>query len=414
MSEQLMAALNGRKIPKSDKVFGINQMANDMVKEKGKDAVVNATIGALMDDDGGLIVLSSVDRVFRSLAPREYAQYAPIGGTPEFKAAAIKAALGDYEIDRHIRAVATMGGTGGIKNAVSNYSSPGESVLTTDWRWGPYNQITAEMGRGLETFPLFTEDRGFNAHAFEMKVKDMLERQSRLIIILNTPAHNPTGYSLTDEDWNAIKACLEETSPDKRIILYADVAYIDFAGDEQAVRSFLPILASMPQNVLPIIGYSMSKTFTIYGMRCGAMICLAPTAEIADEFQHCCEFSCRASWSNPVRAAQSMISRIFADKALYEQVVAERGVIRDMLLARGRAFDSAARECGLETVPFSAGFFVSVPSRDPEALAARLREEGIFLIPLAMGVRVSVASIPEKICAGLPARILAARQAIGE
>ena len=31
-----MAALNGRKIPKSDKVFGINTMANEMAKEKAE------------------------------------------------------------------------------------------------------------------------------------------------------------------------------------------------------------------------------------------------------------------------------------------------------------------------------------------------------------------------------------------
>ena len=107
--------------------------------------------------------------------------------------------------------------------------------------------------------------------------------------------------------------------------------------------------------------YSMSKTFTLYGMRCGAMICMAPNDEIADEFQRCCEFSCRASWSNPVRAAQSIIAKIFADPDLYDAVVAERAGIRDMLIRRGRAFDQAAKDCGLVTVPFSAGFFCSIP-----------------------------------------------------
>lgn len=409
MSEGTMAAVNGRKIPKSDKVFGINKMAVAMAEEKGKDAVINATIGTLMDDNGKLIVLSSVDRVFHSLAPQEYAAYAPIGGTPEFKAAAIKAALGKFMPEgRFVRAVATMGGTGGIKNTVSNYSSPGESFLTTDWFWGPYNVITSEMGRSLETFPLFTDDRQFNIKAFSMKVRDILDRQNRLIIDINSPAHNPTGYSLTLENWEQILECLEETSPDKKIVLLVDAAYIDFAGEEEKVREFLPVLAKMPGNVLPIIGYSMSKTFTLYGMRCGAMICLAPTEEAADEFVQFNEFSCRASWSNPVRAGQSIIAKIFADEDLYNQVVSERKEIRDMLLRRGRAFDDAAKEIGLVTVPFSAGFFCSIPHDDPEAVAAKLREEGIFLIPLKQGVRVSIASISEEVCRMLPSRIKAA------
>ena len=71
MSGSIFAAVNGRKIPKEDKVFGISTMAQEMIREKGKDAVVNATIGTLMDDDGKLIVLSSVDKTFRSLKPQE-------------------------------------------------------------------------------------------------------------------------------------------------------------------------------------------------------------------------------------------------------------------------------------------------------------------------------------------------------
>ena len=98
-----MTALNDRKIPKSDKVFGINTMANEMAKEKGRDAVVNTTISALTDDSGNLIILSSIDRVFRGLEPKEYAQYDPIGGTSEFKAAAVKTAFGSFTANRSVR-----------------------------------------------------------------------------------------------------------------------------------------------------------------------------------------------------------------------------------------------------------------------------------------------------------------------
>ncbi len=408
MAEGYMAAINGRKIPKEDKVFGISTMAQQAIKEKGRENVINATIGALVDDEGTLTVLSSVNEAFKSLEPSEYAAYAPIGGTPEFKAAAIKAAFGDYDMSgRYLAVVATMGGTGGIKNTVSNYSAPGEAILTSDWRWGPYNSISDEMGRTLETFQLFTEDGEFNGEDFEAKVKEILARQDRLVIVLNTPAHNPTGYSMTVENWQTVKKVLEEVDSSKKIALLVDAAYIDFAGDEHEVRAFLPVLKEMPANVLPIMGYSMSKTFTIYGMRCGAMIAMAPTEEIAEEFTRVNEFSCRSSWSNPVRAAQSLITKIFADEELFNRVVEERRQLRETLLARGRAFEEGAKEAGLKIVPFSAGFFVSVPCSDPEALASKLRKEDIFVIPLAKGVRVSVAAVGESICRILPAKIKA-------
>ncbi|MGI6177847.1 MAG: pyridoxal phosphate-dependent aminotransferase [Eubacterium sp.] len=411
MGEELMAALNGRVIPKSDKVFGINTMAAEMAAERGAENVVNATIGALIDDDRKLIVLSSVDKVFRSLKPEEYAAYAPISGTPAFKKASIRAALGNFTTKRHLRAVATMGGTGGIKNTVSNYSSPGDTILTTDWRWGPYSQIASEIGRKLATFSFFDENRRFNAASLEQKAEEIISKQDRLILILNTPAHNPTGYSMTVDDWKAVLDVMKKIPPEKKVALLIDCAYIDYAGDEDEVRRFLTVVDEMPDNVLPIMCYSFSKTLTFYGMRTGAMICMAPNEAIADEFAHCCEFSCRASWSNPNRAGQSIVTKIYEDPELLNAVTEERRIIRDMLLARGKAFEKAAEDCGLVTVPFSSGFFVSVPSDEPDALAARLREEGIFLIPLAKGVRVSVASVSEKICGMLPARIKAAAEA---
>ena len=87
---------------------------------------------------------------------------------------------------------------------------------------------------------------------------------------------------------------------------------------------------------------------------------------------------------------------------------------RDMLLRRGKAFEAAAKEAGLEIVPFDAGFFASVPCENPDAVGAELEKEGIFTIPLTMGVRISIASITEADCRRLPARILEAIEKVNK
>ena len=79
-----------------------------------------------------------------------------------------------------------------------------------------------------------------------------------------------------------------------------------------------------------------------------------------------------------------------------------------MLLRRGRAFEEEAEKAGLDMVPFDAGFFVSVPCENPDEVSAKLEKEGIFLVPLAKGIRVSVASISEEKCRMIPARIVEA------
>ena len=97
MDEMIFAAKQNRNIPKEDKIFGISNLAKAMIAKEGKEKVVNATIGALLDDEGELIVLSSVDEVFHSLTPKEYAEYAPIAGVPEFREAVIKDVCGNYQ-----------------------------------------------------------------------------------------------------------------------------------------------------------------------------------------------------------------------------------------------------------------------------------------------------------------------------
>ena len=81
-----------------------------------------------------------------------------------------------------------------------------------------------------------------------------------------------------------------------------------------------------------------------------------------------------------------------------------------LVICKPEAFEEAADECGLEMVPFDAGFFASIPCQNPDQVAARLEKEGIFLVPLAKGLRVSIASVSEEVCRMLPAKILAAME----
>ena len=403
-----MAAYNGREIPEEDKVFAASGKALDAVSKYGPAEVINATVGALYDDEGQLLVLRSVDKVIRELEPKDYAAYAPIAGTPGFRKAILKAALGGFEPKSYVCAVGTPGGTAAIRNAIANYSCPGDRILTHSWHWAPYKSIAAEMFRGIEHFEMFDEEGRFNTEDFDYKVKKLTRNQEHLVIILNTPANNPTGYALTMDDWYAVKKTLDEVPLEKKIALVLDVAYIDFAGEPEEVRRFFGVVDNLRSNILPIIAYSASKTFTLYGGRCAAMICFAHSPEVAEEFEKVNSYSSRATWSNPPRAPQEVIERIYADESLLAEVEAERANAREMLLARGRAFEEEAAKCGLKTVPFSAGFFVTIPCADPDGLCEKLSEKNVFLIPFDGGVRVSIAASSEEKCRRLPALIKAA------
>ncbi|NLY71582.1 MAG: aminotransferase class I/II-fold pyridoxal phosphate-dependent enzyme, partial [Clostridiales bacterium] len=378
------------------------------IEKVGKENVANATVGSLLDDDGNLVILSSVLEVLKDLNPLDYAEYAPIAGVPKYLESVKKAVFMDYEPEVYIEAVATPGGTGAIRNAIQNYTKRGDTILTSDWYWSPYNTITQELERKLDTYTLFDDNNNFNHQAFENKLNEIMSQQDRTVVIINTPSHNPTGYSLTLKDWDCVIDAAKKIAADetKKIVLLVDIAYIDFAGDAKKSREFIPKLTNLPDNILPLICYSMSKSFTLYGMRGGALICMSPNKQITDEFKLVNSFSCRGTWSNCNRSAMITLSNIYEDESLLNKVVKEREAALSMLQARGKAFMENAEKFGLSTCPYDAGFFVIVRCDNPDAVAEELFKDGIFTVPFGgRGLRISIASISETWCSLLPEKI---------
>ncbi len=408
----IIAQQNGRQtIGAPDKLFGVSSRAKERIAQLGKENVIDSTIGVLLDDSGKLVVLESVMDCIRSLEPEDYAAYAPITGLPAYQEAVKEAVfLGEVPEGAFVESCYTPGGTGAIRNAVSAYTVPGDKILTSDWHWNPYNLIAAELGRSVETYTLFDEAGKFNGPAFEAALAEVLAGQDETLVIVNTPAHNPTGYTFTEEDWDALLAILKKF-PEKKIALLVDVAYLDFAGDPKEYRFFLPKLAGLPEHILPLIAFSASKGYTMYGMRCGALLCMAPSAEIAKEFKDVMSVECRASWSNGNRAAMTVLAKIFADQALRGKVDAERTRWMEALAERGKAFMEAAGAAGLAACPYDSGFFITIPCSHAEEAGKRLQDFNIFAIPMGRGIRVSVASNTVEECRQMPAKI---KQAIDE
>ena len=79
-----------------------------------------------------------------------------------------------------------------------------------------------------------------------------------------------------------------------------------------------------------------------------------------------------------------------------------------MLAERGKAFEGAALEIGLPILPFDSGFFASVHTDKSEEICAELMEDGIFLVPMKQGIRISIASISKEKCEILPKKIMIA------
>ena len=397
----------GRKL--RDAIFDANQACNEAIKIHGAQAVTNATIGVVLDEEGKLATLPTVEKIFRAMDFSELVSYAPISGLPAYLDAVIDLTFADNKPEGFLDAVATAGGTGAIHHAIANYAERGDAVLTSDWRWGTYDLICNETGKRLETFKLFDNALNFNVTDFAVKVDALLKKQNSLLVIINSPAHNPTGYALSSEEWDKVIAVLKaQASADKKISLLVDIAYIDFAGEKNSTRAFMKKFSNLPKNFFVMISFSMSKSYTAYGQRTGALIGVSSSGEVIDDFKNVSKYSCRATWSNINRGAQALLVRLAADKELFPVYEAERTELYQMVKRRADVFVAEAKACGLRVVPYKGGFFIAVPAENPAAVCQKLHDDLIFAVPLKLGIRVAACSTSFEKMHGVAEKILRA------
>lgn len=397
----------GRKL--KDAIFDANQACNEATKIHGTDKVTNATIGVVLDDAGKLATLPTVEKVFRSMEFSELVAYAPISGMLAYLDAVIDLTFADNKPEGFFGAVATAGGTGAIHHAIANYAERGDAVLTSDWRWGTYDIICNETGKRLETFKLFDDALKFNINDFAVKVDALLKKQKSLLVIINTPAHNPTGYALSSDEWDKVLAVLTaQVSSGKKISLLVDIAYVDFAGEKNSTRAFMKKFSNLPEDLFVMIAFSMSKSFTFYGQRTGALIGISADEKIIDEFKNVSKYSNRATWSNINRGAQALLVKLNADSDIAAQYEAERSELYQLVKRRADIFVEEAKTCGLKIVPYKGGFFIAVPADNPVAVCQKLHDDLIFAVPLKLGIRVAACSTSLEKMHGVAEKILRA------
>ena len=397
-----------------DVIFAASDAANKAVEQHGKANVINATIGSIFDDNEAFVCLPTVEKVFKSLTISDVAPYGGIAGLPKYLEAVIDETCGKSRPNAHMAALATPGGAGVLHHAIWNYSEEGDKILTSDWYWDAYSSFCRDMVRGLCTYEMFDENKKYNINALESKIRELLETQENAVVIINTPAHNPVGYSVSNEEWDEILKRVKQiiTDTQKKVILVVDMAYIDYAGEREEVRSFVKKFENLPKELLVILGYSMSKGFTLYGQRAGAMIGISSDEEVIKEFKNANQYSCRATWSNINRGCMQILVNICSDNELHDAVCQERASTYEMIKKRADIFSKEAKEVGLEMVPYVAGFFISINAKDSAKVCEELKKDLIFAVPLAKGVRIAVCSVPLKKMQGLAAKVKKAFDAI--
>jgi len=238
----------------SERGKGIFFPKRGLIKQsaEAKGKKLNATIGISIDDDGQPMRLSAIESML-NIKPADAFPYAPSSGIPELREKwqqlilKKNPSLNGQTISSPI---VTSGLTHGLTIASFLFINPGDKIILTDIFWGNYKLIFEQAYRvEIESYPIFSQN-GYNVAGLDQKLK---EQPGKQIILLNFP-HNPTGYTITDEEAGRIAEVIKSSAErGNKILVICDDAYFGLIYKKNILReSIFSHIASLHKNILAV------------------------------------------------------------------------------------------------------------------------------------------------------------------
>lgn len=302
---------------------------------------VNLSIGLYYDDEGRVPVLQSVrqahERIRKDDSP---SMYQPMAGSPNYRRAVQELLFGKSNprlAAGHIATVQTIGGSEALRvgsDLLKNHF-PQSEVWVSDPTWDNHVAIFAGTGFVVNRYPYYDEtNQAVNFAA----MRDCLEQlPAQSIVLLHPCCHNPTGADLDHAQWDELVALIAQ----RRLLPFLDMAYQGFGDgieeDCYAVRAMASAGISF------LISSSFSKTFSLYGERCGALSVICADAEEAGRALGQLELTVRRNYSSPPTFGGKLVSTVLLDPGLNALWVAELDGMRRRIHAMRTLLHAALR-----------------------------------------------------------------------
>ncbi len=392
-----------------DVVFEAAQGAISAIRKHGDDAVVNGAFGTFFKEDKQFLTFDSVYRIFDKVPDFQKAKYASsIDGPPEFQAAVKDWLFGRINANIDADVIATPGGTGALASTTKNTLARGETVIHPDIGWGPYKTIAKEAGTPVEYYELFDGDR-FNIESFKQVCTDVMRKQGKVLVFINDPCQNPTGYTMAESEWDQVLEFIDDLSEQGPVVMLHDIAYIDFTLQGDNYKKIFERFTRLRENVLTVISFSISKTMTAYGMRVGAQVLISSNEKGRTRFKNACGNTARGVWSTVNNGGMVAFADLALDKDAKAAYIEEKKDYVTLLKERADIMIGEAEEVGLPLYPYHEGFFLTIRIDDhvvKNELHLRLKEHNIFFVNVYGGLRVAICSIPKAKLKGLAGRVM--------
>ncbi|MDY6791620.1 MAG: aminotransferase class I/II-fold pyridoxal phosphate-dependent enzyme [Thermodesulfobacteriota bacterium] len=368
---------------------------------------INATIG-IAKENGRTMRFDSVMTAIHDIRPAESLTYAPSFGIPALRRKWREAifeknpSLSGKEISLP---VVTCGITHGISIFADVWVNPGDVVILPDMMWGNYNMIlSVRKGAKISQYPVFSENGKFNLKAFEDKVKEEAQTHDKLIVILNFP-HNPSGYTVTEQEGNRmVDILLNQAEAGTHILAVTDDSYFGLFYEEESIKeSLFARFCGKNSRLLAVKLDGCTKENFVWGLRVGFITYgykiegnPVPVYEALEKKTAGCV---RGNISNASHLSQSIILKSMlsdeypAEKDEKFMILKKRAQRVKQVLADAKYKDA------WDVYPFNSGYFMCLRLKTVNAERLRvhlLDKYGVGLISIdEVNLRVAFSCVEE-------------------
>lgn len=369
---------------------------------KQKSFRFNATIG-IATEKGKPMYLPVIHETLSFYQPEDLYDYAPLAGKPQIRKKWREKILQEnpsLQGKTFGQPIVTNALTHGLSILADLFADANDPLVLPDKLWGNYNLIFGvRRGARTVTYPFYTDEGSVNVDG--MKEALLAQQQyGKAILLLNFP-NNPTGYTPTEQEANAIVSVIKEVAKQGiNLVVITDDAYFGLFYEDSITESLFGRLANIHPRVLAVKIDGATKEEFVWGFRVGFITYACDSQPVLEALEKKTLGIIRGTISNASHAGQTFVLHALESPLFATQKQEKFNILKNRAKRVKDVLSSGKYDDVWQYYPFNSGYFMCLKliRVNAESLRKHLLENyGVGVISLGeTDVRVAFSCVEEE------------------
>lgn len=403
----------------NEQILGANPYIYDLLSDLGKELYYpkgiltqsaeadqkafrfNATIG-IATEEGHPMYLPVIQDNLSAYEPSELYSYAPPAGELELRKRwkeKMEKENPSLKGKNTSLPLVTNALTHGLSITADLFVNPGDPLVLPDKNWGNYSMIFGtRRGARQVTFPFYNANEELNITG--MKEALLAQKEyGKAILLLNFP-NNPTGYTPTEKEAEAIVEAIREVAEEGiNLVVILDDAYFGLFFGDSITESLFGRLADVHPRVCPVKVDGATKEEFVWGFRVGFITFASEYPEVLKALESKTMGILRGTISNVSHPSQTFVLGGLKSPDFWAQKQEKVDIIKKRALKVKEVLKNDRYQEVWKEYPFNSGYFMCLKLKHVSAEALRqhlLEKYGVGVIALGQtDIRIAFSCVEE-------------------